>query len=79
MTKTFRNLPAQQDSVLQQICLGNDGGHNPATLEALERKGLIEMYQSEDREGGFRFFTNRYYVPMGIHIEWCRWCAEVLE
>ena len=73
--KTFRNLPQAQAAVFEQIAVNNDGGHNPNTIKALLRKGLIA--QTEERSGPF--VTFRYYVPIPIHMEWCRWCSEQPE
>lgn len=71
--KRFRNLSPAQERVFGQIAINLDGGHHPATLAALVRKGLIE----EERQaagGGFTIY--RYFVPLPIHMEWAAWCAE---
>jgi len=69
--KRFRGLPKKQVEVFEQIAVGNDGGHHPATLGALQRKGLISFREK-------RFFgtvVQAPYVPIPIHVEWCEWCA----
>lgn len=79
---TFRNLGEYQTKVFESIAIGQDGGHHPRTLEALERKGLIEKYEQSIRGVGdtvvdrIPMVIYRYRVPIYIHIEWCRWCAE---
>ena len=76
MSKTFQGLTPAQDRVLAQIATGNDGAHHPATLKALEDKGLIESEEVKDNYGGLPFTYRRYYVPFPIHLEWCEWCAS---
>ena len=45
----IRKLPPKQRVVFDQICCNNDGGHHPATLQALERRGLICSYPQTAR------------------------------
>lgn len=73
--KTFRNLPKAQAAVFDQLCVQNDAGHNPATLKALMKKGLIV----ERREVHGAFSISRYDVPTTVHMEWCQWCSEQVE
>ena len=70
-TKRFRGLPKKQAEVFEQIVVGNDGGHHPATLEALKRKGLIGFAPKVF----FGIVVQAPYVPIPIHMEWCEWCA----
>lgn len=76
---TFRNLSPTQSRVFEQIAINQDGGHHPATLKALLKKGLIESYQIRDADSLFPVRITRYFVPTSTHIEWCAWCAEQLE
>lgn len=74
-TKRFANLSAAQQRVFEQIAVNNDGGHHPATLKALERKGMIESYLqrwSDVFPGGI----TRYRCVIAWHIAWCEWCAD---
>ena len=73
--KTFRNLSRAQSAVFEQICINNDRSHNPATLKALVKKGLI--VQTKHTQGAFSIF--RYHVPTPIHMEWCEWCSKQVE
>ena len=70
-SKRFRGLPRKQAEVFEQIAVGNDGGHHPAMLEALQRKGLISFREKKF----FRTIVQAPYVPIPIHVEWCEWCA----
>jgi len=63
----FEKLTANQLSVFEQICINNDAGHNQQTLDALVRRGLIEMYEDDESEGLFSFKIKRYRVPILIH------------
>jgi hypothetical protein len=74
MTKNFAGLTDKQAAVFEQIAVSNDAGHNPRTLESLERKGFIERYGVND--GAFTIF--HYFVPIPIHMEWCQWCTDTL-
>lgn len=69
-----RLTPAQQQ-VLSACAVGQDGGHNPRTLEALVKKGLLERKTQKD--GMFKI--PRYDMPLAVHIDWCEWCAETGE
>lgn len=71
----FRGLSNKQAEVLGQMCVGQEDGHNPRTLKALEAKGLLVGYDEIVTEGGISVKTLRYFVPTPVHIEWCEWCA----
>lgn len=77
-TKRFANLSPAQERVFEQIAINLDGGHHPATLKALERKGMIESYREAQPTGHGRLFcfVTRYLVPLPVHIRWCEWCSE---
>ena len=62
--------------VFEQIAIGQDAGHHPATLAALERKGLIVAETATDRQGWPPVTIKRYYVPVLLHMQWCAWCSE---
>ncbi len=74
--RRFRGLSKRQHEVFEQIAVNNDTGHHPATLAALERKGLIEDVGCTRKivMGCRAFSYRRYAVPTAIHIEWCYWC-----
>lgn len=68
-----RLTPTQRD-VLGQIALGNDGGHNPRTIAALKRMGLIVGHLDDGESFGVR--VTRYELPIPVHMQWCEWCAN---
>lgn len=70
-SKIAKLSPSQQQ-VLSACAVGQDGGHNPRTLEALVRKGLLERKTQKDQ----MFKIYRYDVPLTVHMVWCEWCAE---
>lgn len=71
--RRFRGLPRRQHEVFEQVAVNNDTGHHPATLAALERKGLI-VSTERTLPGRFPVVIKDYAVPLPIHIEWCSWC-----
>ena len=76
--RSFRNLPPAQLAVFGQIAVSLDGGHNPRTIDALVRKGLIVSVLEPLRDtppGHPVTYLHRYSVPLPIHMEWCQWCA----
>jgi hypothetical protein len=69
-------LPKRQRDVLAQVCVNNDAGHHPATLEALERKGFLRSY-GETLGGRFPVRIKRYAVAsIAVHMAWCQWCSR---
>lgn len=69
------SLTERQRDVFGLIAIGQDGGHNPRTLAALERRGLIREWRKE-LAGQPPVMVLRWEVPLPLHIEWARWCAE---
>lgn len=71
-------MTANQTRVFEQIAIGNDGGHNPATVTSLINKGfvirLIDRPVGRDVLGIIS--VPQYDVPIPIHYEWCQWCAD---
>jgi hypothetical protein len=74
-TYNFDRLTPRQEQVLGQIAIGIDGGHHPRTLEALERRGLIEGRDEVIPLLRGRLTIRRYVMPIAAHIAWCEWCA----
>ncbi len=66
--------PAQR-RVLGLIACGEDGGHRPKVLATLEDKCLIVGHEVT-LPGRFPVTVVRWEVPIGIHIQWCEWCAQ---
>lgn len=62
--------------MFEQIAIGQDACHYPATLATLERKGLIVSETETDRQGWPPVTIKRYHVPLTLHIQWCAWCSE---
>jgi hypothetical protein len=54
------------------------GAVHPATIVALSKRGLIERgpdkFLGRDAFGTITVPT--YFVPAGVHAQWCEWCAE---
>lgn len=73
-TKRFRGLTPAQERAFGLIAMGQDGGHHPKTLAALEAKGLIAG-ENQTLGGRLPVTIRRYYVPTSVHIEWCDHCA----
>lgn len=71
----FRGVTPAQQRVLGLVAMGEDGGHPPQTLEALERKGLL-VGQNQTTPGRASVRIRRYHVPLPVHAEWCAWRAE---
>ena len=74
--KLINKLTKKQQDVLGWIAIGQDGGHYPRTLDALFKKGLILF---EERKHVDRFGTFTYkvpYLPINVHMAWCKWCSE---
>jgi hypothetical protein len=72
------SLPANQQEVLGQVCLGNDSGHAKATLKALERKGLVYSYPDlmHFKDGLPPMEVTCWSVEIAVHYAWCSWAAE---
>lgn len=68
-------LTARQREVLGEIACGQDGGHPTATLEALERKGLIVGFLARC-QGWPPVIITRWQVPLDVHMQWAQWCAD---
>lgn len=68
------NCTERQRAAFEQIGIGQDAGHHPATLAALESKGLIAS--TREIEGYPPVTIKRYHVPLPLHMQWCAWCSE---
>ncbi|MCY4497727.1 MULTISPECIES: hypothetical protein [unclassified Methylobacterium] len=64
-----------QIEAFERIATGADQGHAPATLAALERRGLIKL-QETILPGDFVVWVKVPVVPLSVHHAWCAWCAE---
>ncbi|HVX20907.1 MAG TPA: hypothetical protein VHB02_06150 [Acidimicrobiales bacterium] len=76
---TFDGLSRQKDKALAKIATGTPLPRcHPATLQSLERKGLIVRVQ--DKVVGHDAFgvvaLPQYEMPIHHHIRWCAWAAE---
>ena len=73
---TFDRLAEYQRGVLGLIAIGQDGGHHPSTLKALERRGLIVGHFQRLGVGtSVEVVVQRWEVPIPVHIVWCQWCS----
>jgi hypothetical protein len=75
--KHFKGLTKNQIRVFEEIAINHDQGHNPITLRSLEKRGLIRSFRDPLSDGhSLQVIVKRYYVPIPIHTDWCKWCAE---
>jgi hypothetical protein len=76
--RQIAKLTERQQYVLGCICMNVDWGHNPRTLAALLRLGLIvEKEQSLPFHGGMRMTVKRYDVDsISTHIAYCHWASQ---
>jgi len=80
---SYKRLTKKQIEVLSCIAFGGeDNMHHPATLKALEDKGLIVACEVKIYGKGnspidrIPMIVKRYEMPISEHIEFCRWCSE---
>lgn len=73
-----RGLRPHQRDVLNAVAFGDDSCHHPATLVALEKRGLIEHY-AQPLGGRFAVTVRRYFMPSHVHIAYCEWCSYESE
>lgn len=69
--------PAQRrDFELVAINEPPRGGH--LTIKALERRGLIVETEPKilGRDAFGEIKIRQWYVPMPLHIQWCKWASE---
>lgn len=64
-----------QIEAFKRTVTGGDGGPAPATLAALERRGLITLREML-LPGEFAMRVKIPVVPLPVHYAWCAWCAE---
>jgi hypothetical protein len=57
-------LTDEEREVLGQIAMNCDEGHDPAILQSLLDKELIEQE------------ATGYFTPIYIHVRWCQWCSD---
>lgn len=76
--KRFMGLKPNQLEVFEQIFIGKDHGHHPATLALLLRRELI--IRLPDRPVGRDVFgvisIPVYDIPLPVHMDYCQWCAD---
>jgi hypothetical protein len=68
-------LTGAQRRVLGLVAINEDGGHHPKVLAALEAKGLIVGHEVT-LPGRLPGTIIRWEMPIGVHIQWCEWCAQ---
>lgn len=67
----------RQIEVFEQIATGQTNGHHPGTLDALERRGLIEYSERTAGCDALGTITIRTpYVPIHHHYAFCQWASE---
>ena len=69
---------AVQRRAFEAIAINQRDGFHPRTIKALLDNGLI--FRGDDRIVGHDRFgaviVSDYYVPIPVHIQWCRWASE---
>ena len=76
----FRNLTKAQEEAFERIACNLPAQCAQRTIDALKAKGLVEEYEEcigADALGAI--LVSAYEVPLGVHAEWCGWCAEQLD
>ncbi len=69
-----RGCTKLQIEAFERIATGDDRGHAPSTLRALERRGLITLHETH-LPGEFAVRVKIPVVPLPVHYAWCAWCA----
>jgi hypothetical protein len=64
-----------QIEAFERIATGDDGGHAPRTLAALEKRGLITLHETLV-PGDVPVRVKIPVVPLPVHYAWCAWCTE---
>lgn len=73
----FDSLTPYQIEVLCNVAFGGQGAAcRPQTLYLLEQRGLIEACVHRERVGSLSYSWTRYEMPVGVHIDFCEWCAR---
>jgi len=68
-----------QIEAFDQIAVNQIMGHYPKVLDALSEKGLIEFVKYSRMGVLGRFTWREPFVPIPIHVQWCKWCDENVE
>lgn len=86
MAKRYKGLNPKQFEALSSIAFGGDGrGFHTDTLKSLEKRGLIEGYDSPFYGRGnspidrIPVIVRKYFMPISEHMEFCQWCADNCE
>ena len=70
-------LTKTQREAFDLIAAGDDGQLSPRTTDSLVRRGLV--IRRDVRIGYPPMTVHRFEVPLDVHYQWCRWCAENVE
>lgn len=69
------SMTLNQRKVFEQIAVGNEAPRaSEKTLAALERRGLI--VRGNDKIVSPRVRVATWFVPIPIHMQWCKWASE---
>lgn len=68
-------LTERQRDALGWIAIGQDRGHHPKVLAALEAKGLIVGHR-QTLTGIPPVEVVRWEVPVAVHMQWAEWCSQ---
>jgi predicted transcriptional regulator len=68
-------LTPHRREVLSLIAIGQDTGHNPRTLAALEHLGLI-CASKQELHGRPPVVVTRWSLPLPVHVAWAQWCED---
>jgi hypothetical protein len=72
LVELIRRLPARQAAALAGIATGADGGHHPASIQALIAKGLVREWEESRRDALGPYAVKRYDVTSyRVHMAWC--------
>ena len=73
-----KGMTAAQRRWFEAIATGTHGSLAPKkVMAALLEKGVVEHTgQREISPGPMVVTIQDYAIPLGLHAQWCAWCAE---
>ena len=76
LAEKLEKLTRAQLRTFALIAMNQDRGVPPETAAVLLEHGLIEAYEGVRPSWPGPVTVTRYRVPLPVHVEWCRICAE---
>lgn len=79
LADTLRQLTKAQRQAFERIAINLDIGVSRRTAAILLEQGLIEETQETLPSWPTSVTVTRYYVPLPIHMEWCRLAGQAAK